>query len=146
MLRENSHVDYIVFGEGERTFTELVKHLMTGSPGLAEIDGLAYFGVDGEPVANAPRAFEKDLDLFPSPFLSGVLDIDSRIGGANFQTTRGCPFTCTYCDYGRNQPYHEFSMARVRAELQWFKDRDARALYCVDSTFNLKKDRCYPNT
>ena len=142
VLEDHPWVDFIVVNEGEVTFTELVKHLVNGGDDLNQVHGIAYQGRDGKAVVTPPRPFEKNLDLLPSPYLTGVLELDPDIGGANFQTSRGCPFTCTYCDYGRNQPYFEFSMDRMRAEFEYFKEHGASALYCVDSTFNLRRERC----
>ncbi|MFH0945941.1 MAG: cobalamin-dependent protein [Planctomycetota bacterium] len=141
-LERNPWVDYVVVNEGEMTFAELAKSLLNGTPSLMEVQGITFRDESGKVVANPPRPFEKNLDLLPSPYLSGVLELDPVIGGANFQTSRGCPFTCTYCDYGRNQPYFQFSMDRMRAEFEFFKKHGATALYCVDSTFNLRRERC----
>ena len=116
ILEANPAVDFIAVGEGEDTFRELIQHKLNGTPELATINGLTFRDAAGKATANPPRTFQGDLDRFPSPYLTGVLGVDDLTGGAYFQTTRGCPFTCTYCDYGRNQPYYEFSMERVAAE------------------------------
>ena len=142
VMEKNSCVDHIVINEGEMTFTELLKSLLNGTSSLSEVQGLCFRDESGAVVTTPPRPFEKNLDLLPSPYLTGVLELDPVIGGANFQTSRGCPFTCTYCDYGRNQPYFEFSMDRMRAQFDFFKKNGATALYCVDSTFNLRRERC----
>jgi len=141
ILEANPAVDFIVVGEGEDTFRELIQHKLNGQPELAAINGLTYRDAAGKATANPPRVFQGDLDRFPSPYLTGVLGVDDLTGGAYFQTTRGCPFTCTYCDYGRNQPYYEFSMERVAAEFDYFKDAGARVFFCADATFNFRRNR-----
>lgn len=141
ILEANPAVDFIVVGEGEDTFRELLQHKLNGTPELAAINGLTFRDAAGKATANPARAFQGHLDRFPSPYLTGVLGVDDLTGGAYFQTTRGCPFTCTYCDYGRNQPYYEFSMERVAAEFDYFKDAGARVFFCADATFNYKRNR-----
>ena len=141
ILEANPAVDFIVVGEGEDTFRELIQHKLNGTPELAAINGLTFRDASGKATANPPRVFQGDLDRFPSPYLTGVLGVDDLTGGAYFQTTRGCPFTCTYCDYGRNQPYYEFSMERVAAEFDHFKDAGARVFFCADATFNFRRNR-----
>jgi radical SAM superfamily enzyme YgiQ (UPF0313 family) len=141
ILEANPAVDFIVVGEGEETFRELLLHRLGQGRAIEAIDGLTYRDAEGKAIANAPRAYEKELDRFPSPYLTGVLDVDDLVGGAYFQTTRGCPFTCTYCDYGRNQPYFEFSMERVAAEFDFFQRSGARVFFCADATFNYKRNR-----
>ena len=139
ILERHPAVEFVSRGDGEENFRELLRALLEDrDPG--GIPGLALRRKDG-PVLNPPRPAVKALDLYPSPFLAGVLDLDERKQGAYFQTTRGCPFGCTYCDYGRNRALGAFSLERVRAEIAWFADRGARALFCVDATFNLDRKR-----
>ncbi|MCA8955455.1 MAG: cobalamin-dependent protein [Planctomycetes bacterium] len=141
LLNAHSYVDFIGVGEGEHTFREFLRALVLGRrEDLLSIAGLAQ-RKDGKPFLPAPRAYEKDLDLLPSPYLTGVLDVCDVRGGVNYQTARGCPFVCTYCDYGRNQPYFEFSMERVRAEFELFKQMGARILFNTDPTFNYSRKR-----
>ena len=141
ILDAHPSVDFIGVGEGEHTFREFLRALVTDKPEeLAKIAGLAQ-RKDGKPFLPGPRAYEKDLNLFPSPYLTGVLEMCDVRGGVNYQTARGCPFVCTYCDYGRNQPYFEFSMERVRAEFDLFKKVGARILFNTDPTFNYSRQR-----
>jgi radical SAM superfamily enzyme YgiQ (UPF0313 family) len=140
-LEENPWIDYISAGEGEHTFRGLLLHLLqnpTAAPD--QVSGMAFRHA-GEIGFAPPREFYGTLDDFPSPFLTGALELDTLLHSAYFQTTRGCPFTCTYCDYGRNQPYYEFSLERVRDELRYFKKHNAKALFAVDATFNYRRGR-----
>jgi len=142
VLDSNPAVDWICVNEGEETFREFLRALLTdGEEATKSIAGLAYRGPDGVPNLPEPRPYLKDLDILPSPYLTGVLDVCDIRGGANYQTARGCPFTCSYCDYGRNQPYYEFSLERVEAEIKYFKAHDARILFNVDPTFNYSRKR-----
>ena len=141
ILKQHPYVDWIVVNEGEETFREFLTALLEGrEQDFGGIRGLAI-RAGNESVMLVPREYRKTLDDLPSPYLEGVLDVCEVRGGVNYQTARGCPFVCTYCDYGRNQPYFEFSIERVRAEFELFKQRNARILFNVDPTFNYSRKR-----
>ncbi|MFH2000576.1 MAG: cobalamin-dependent protein, partial [Planctomycetota bacterium] len=139
ILKENPALDYIAVGEGEETFRELL-HALLESKDVSEIAGLAQRGPKG-PVLLRERKYAKNLDIFASPFLAGVMEVDELTKGAFFQTSRGCPCRCTYCNWGRETPYAEFSVERVEAEIQYFQSKGAKGLFCVDSNFNQNNKR-----
>ncbi|MDG2147988.1 MAG: radical SAM protein [Planctomycetota bacterium] len=139
ILDQNSSVDWVAVNEGEETFRELLRALIQDED-TTQIPGLAQ-RLEGKPVVPSPRPYCKDLDSLASPYLTGVLDVCDIREGACYQTARGCPFVCSYCDYGRNQPYFEFSLERVRAEMQYFKKANARILLNTDPTFNYSRKR-----
>ncbi len=141
IMKEHEYIDWIGVGEGEETFRELMLALVTDNEqDIPNIAGLCQ-RKDGKAHLPAPRPYEKNLDRYPSPYLTGVLDVCDLRGGVSYQTARGCPFVCTYCDYGRNQPYFEFSMERVKKEFEYFKKNDAKVLLNVDPTFNYSRQR-----
>lgn len=141
ILDEHACVDWIAVNEGEETFRELMRAKLEGrASAIPAIAGLAW-RQGGKAVTPRPREYRKDLDYLPSPYLTGVLEVCDIRGGANYQTARGCPFVCTFCDYGRNQPYFEFSLERVRAEFEYFKKSGARILFNTDPTFNYSRKR-----
>lgn len=139
ILQENPAVDFISVGEGEKNFRELLHALLEDSS-PADVTGVAS-RVNGAPRLGRRREREKNPDIFPSPYLTGVIEVNDEDRGAFFQTTRGCPFKCGYCAWGREQPYSEFSMERVTAEIEYFKRTPTDAIFCVDSTFNLNNKR-----
>ncbi len=124
-----------------QTFREFMRAKVLGrDQDLPTIAGQAQ-RKNGKPFLPAPRAYLKELDQIASPYLTGVLEVCPVRGGITYQTARGCPFVCTYCDYGRNQPYFEFSLQRVRAEFEYFKKYDARIMFSTDPTFNYSRKR-----
>ena len=139
VLEEHPGIDVIVVGEGEEAFTELL-HVWLGEGEIDQVAGIAYR--DGQGIRQtAPRPYLTDLDRLPSPWLEGVFEPDELMGGAYWQTVRGCPFLCSYCDYGRNQPYYEFSPERVEQELEYFRNSGVRAIFNIDPTFNFRRER-----
>ncbi len=140
VLRENPGVDFVSVGEGEENFRGILHELLKdGKPG--NVPGIAVRKDDGSPFLSKTRMPAKDLDCYESPYLSNVLGVDEVQGGVYFQTTRGCPFKCAYCDYGGNRPVAAFSLSRAEAELDFFKAHGAEKVFCVDSTFNLDRKR-----
>lgn len=102
LLRRAPFVDVVIDGEGEHTFRELLlASRWLDVPGVAFIDmGDVY-----RQAAERPR--ERDLSVFPSPFLDGTLDAVLKHGrrkGVRFEgvweTSRGCPFACTFLYVG----------------------------------------------
>jgi radical SAM superfamily enzyme YgiQ (UPF0313 family) len=86
-------LDYVVRGEGEQTFAELLEHLQGKRP-ARDILGLTWRD-GGKPVENAPRALEDDLDLLPIPDFASY---DMSSGAALYlDVGRGCPFKCSFC-------------------------------------------------
>lgn len=138
-----AYVDVCVHNEGERTFLSLLE----GFPdrgGWSAIGGISYLGSDGAVVRtrNPPRL--RDLSELPSPFLDGMFDAliaahpdETWIG--LWETNRGCPFKCTYCDWGSATAakVSTFDMDRLRRELDWFAAQRIEFIFCCDANFGI---------
>ncbi len=111
------YADYVVRGEGEFAFPELVETIERGR-GFEGIQGLSYWR-DGQKVHNPERPRLADLDVNPIPDFTLVGGYDPR-RIASVATSRGCPFPCTFCSvpgmYGSNFRTH--SIDRVIQELK----------------------------
>jgi hypothetical protein len=128
---DHPHVDVAVHGEGEATFVHLLE-AMRGAIGdgppdlsvLADVPGLSYRDGD-EVVETGPRDRVADLDSIPSPVLMGLYDgfipAGGGPGGLNLESNRGCPYGCTFCDWGSAtlSRVRKFDLDRVFAELEW---------------------------
>ena len=140
-LEQHEWIDWICAGEGELTFPELLLQQLR-EPGAVpdSIPGMC-FRHDGR-VGMAPaRSFNPNLNDLPSPHLLGLYGVDPVRGTSYMETTRGCPFVCTYCDYGRNQPYYEYGLERFRQEIRYLRDNKCRAVLAIDATFNYQRKR-----
>lgn len=128
-LRSHPEVDLVVRGEGEATVVAVLDALdgrLVGRDGdlsvLADVEGVAFR--DGGDVVRTPdRPRIADLDLLPSPYLSGLFDAygEATVAMAILETNRGCPYGCTFCDWGSatRSRIRQFSLDRVLAEIEW---------------------------
>lgn len=139
-LKANPSIDYVVRGEGEATFFELLQHLVNGKGKLSDVLGLTYR--EGRKVLSNPeRPLIEDLDEIPSPYLTGVLVPQDH--ATYLETFRGCPYKCAYCYEGKGYSHLRFfSEGRIKAEVEKVANHPGvRSFSFVDPVFNLTKKR-----
>jgi len=150
ILRDCPYIDCIGVGEGEELLPDYLDHL--DDPGA--VAGLVWRRGD-EVVRNAARPLIQDLDQFPYPDRTSLpidyieslpLDVPAVLSLDKFctmQTTRGCPFSCIYCDIpalsGGKWRYR--SAAHVVGEMQQLHDQGYRSIYLTDDHFLLNRQR-----
>ena len=147
-FHQNPHVDVVVHGEGEATLAETLARLgTTGAPAsddlarlacLEGVGGLSFRSESGAVVRGPKRSRIADLDHAPSPYLSGQFD-ELELAGtlAVVETNRGCPFGCTFCDWGSatRSRVRTFDLDRVVAEIDWLAQRDVEGIFVADANF-----------
>ncbi len=137
--------DFLVSGEGELTFLELLRHLSNGSPALKDIHGLSWRGEDGGgfKVNEKRKPFKTLLDI-PSPFLAGAVDDEvllRRDVQANIETQRGCNLRCSYCVYHKDMSRISYSsVSRTIDEVRYCINKGVRNLRFVDANFSSELD------
>jgi radical SAM superfamily enzyme YgiQ (UPF0313 family) len=138
-LAENSYLDAVIKGEGEITFSELLKYYL-GKGRLENIEGISY-RVNGQILENPERPPIEDLSLIPSPYLEGILMPRDKV--TYIETYRGCIFKCHYCFEGKNLPkLRFFPEERVRKEIELvLSNPEIKSFHFVDTVFNVRKDR-----
>jgi len=144
-LREYPFIDVVVHGEGEQTFTHLLEQLSQGDK-FGDVPGLSYLSEEGEFVFTGRRDRLKSLDEIPSPFLEGVFD-EIMVAEANtdngwiglWETNRGCPFQCTFCDWGSATAakVNKFDLSRLNEEINWFSKNKIEFIFCCDANFGI---------
>ncbi len=144
-LRESENIDYVVRGEGEIVFSNLLKN-MEGKMELKDIRGLS-FRKNGFVVNNPPEQLIKNVDTIPYPALDLLpmekYQIDNKEFGT-IMTSRGCPYNCIFCSsslqFGKQWRGH--SVDRVIDELKILRNRyNKKEIEFLDDTFTLNMKR-----
>ena len=137
VLERNPQITGVMMGEGEETFLELVRHYADGAPGISEIRGIAWRGGDG---LIRDNGFRGPVDLDTVPFIYQDLSgFENRI--LYYESSRGCPFSCSYCLSSIDRKLRFRSMELVKRELQFFLDHKVPQVKFVDRTFNCSHQR-----
>jgi len=142
-LKENPSIDIVLHNEGELPFSIVLERFAQGQE-LTDIPSTSIR--NGDKVIKTPNAERiTDLSLIPSPFLSGTFE---KTLNANpdenwiglWETNRGCPFTCTYCDWGSatgSKKIGLFDYDRLEKEMNWFSNKKVEYIFCCDANFGL---------
>ncbi|MDA7583489.1 radical SAM protein [bacterium] len=141
-IRENSFIDILTHQEGERSILKLLdeypNNKLEDTPNISFLDKNKNY----KNTPNLPRL--KDFDKVPSPYLTGMFDNLIKENPeerwlASWETNRGCPFSCTYCDWGSatNSKVSRMHLDRVYDELDWFSKNKVEFIFCCDANFGM---------
>jgi radical SAM superfamily enzyme YgiQ (UPF0313 family) len=163
-LAEHPFIDICCHGEGEGVFLNLLESY----PGNCwdETPGISYLQADGVFVNNDRTKRLSELSNIPSPYLEGLFAPLMQAHAkeqwlAMWETNRGCPFSCSFCDWGSavSSKVFQFDMERLTKEIEWFSKNRIEFIFCCDANFGIlrrdmdlvnlvaaaKKARKYPN-
>lgn len=125
LLEENPFIDYIICGEGEQAVAKLIKN----PPTVRE-------KIYGERIA--------DMELLPFPY--DAEDLEKVVQGEKlvyYETSRGCPFSCSYCLSSVDSGVRFLPIERVKSEISIFVKSGVKTIKFVDRTFNADKSRAF---
>jgi hypothetical protein len=129
-FKNHPYVDSIILAEGEQSFVDCLTNFTNGHQ---------------QKIYTAKRL--QDLDI-PSPYLNGlfdqlVLENPNAIWNTTVETNRGCPFACTFCDWGSltYSKIKKFEITRVYHELEWIGKNRVDYLMFADANFGIFKER-----
>jgi len=124
----------IMYGEGEETFYQLMTHYHQGKEALplSDIDGIIYKDALGKIMINPGRPL---INMDSIPFVYQNLD-DFKHKIIYYESSRGCPFSCSYCLSSINKSVRFRSIGLVKQELKFFIDNEVNQVKFVDRTFN----------
>lgn len=131
-MNSEPFVDYIIFGEGELTFKEFLLEFQSNQPKLQGIKGLAY-RENNKVVINEHREPISNLDIINYPYEKNDSFEDKII---YYESSRGCPFCCSFCMSSIERKMRIFSLDRVKKDLIMLLNTKARTIKFVDRTFN----------
>ena len=134
-LTEMPEMTGVMVGEGEKTFHDLLEFYIDGKDSLEEISGIAYRTGD-KIIHNGGREL---MDLSAIPFVYEHLEkFENRI--IYYESSRGCPFSCSYCLSSIDKKLRFRDLELVKKELQFFLDHRVPQVKFVDRTFNCKHE------
>ena len=135
-LTENSEFKGVMVGEGEETFKELAGYYVEKNPqDLKDMTGICYRDRD-QIIHNGWRQI---MDLSSIPFIyKDLSEFKNRI--IYYESSRGCPFSCSYCLSSIDKKLRFRDTETVKKELQFFIDNKVPQVKFVDRTFNCKHD------
>jgi len=148
----HSFIDVVVHGEGEITFSEILKKY---SPidfnTLKNIPGTTFYDRKNNKITKSLcRDVIVDLNTIPSPYLTGIFDdlLNNKeyVWMITWETNRGCPFKCTFCDWGSatESKIRKFDDERLLKELNYFSEKKVELIFGADANFGIfKRDRDY---
>lgn len=145
---DHPDVDIAVRGEGEVATSELLERLASRPLGaqrdrrwLADVTGITYRVGKDEIVRTPDRERVQHLDDLPSPYETGWFRDEDAKGwvAAIIETNRGCPYGCTFCDWGSAilSKIRQFSLDRIRRELEWIARHHVNVLWIADANFGI---------
>jgi putative methyltransferase len=135
--------DIAVMGEGEEASREILKRYLKDE----DYTDIPHVFPKGGKLCPLPSRLQ-DLDRIPSPILTGfydriIKDVEEEHGPqmwqVTYETLRGCPYKCTFCDIGDDywQKIKMFDMERVKQEIDWMSDRKIEYVAVCDSNWGL---------
>jgi len=140
-MEANPFVDVAAHGEGERIFLSVLDR--ASGEDFREIPSITFRDRSG--LVSTPRGERmRDLKDVPSPYLDGVFE--SLMSAhpeekwiALWETNRGCPFSCTFCDWGSAvaSKVFAFDAERLRREVEWFAEKRIEFVFCADANFGI---------
>jgi tRNA A37 methylthiotransferase MiaB len=145
LFKKNPFMDIVIKLEGEITFVKLLRAFEHGN--YDHISGLVINKQGHTHITGEPERIS-NLDQIPSPYLTGVFDkIIAETQGvewnATLETNRGCPYACTFCDWGSltYNKVKKFNLERVFAELEWIGKNKCGFLSITDANFGMFVER-----
>ena len=134
-LTEMPEMTGVMVGEGEKTFHDLLEFYIDGKDSLEEISGIAYR--TGDKIIH--NGWRELMDLSAIPFVCEHLEkFENRI--IYYESSRGCPFSCSYCLSSIDKKLRFRDLELVKKELQFFLDHRVPQVKFVDRTFNCKHE------
>ncbi len=135
-------VDIIVHGEGEYVLENILKAY------LNDKDFSKVLGIETKDFKNSLQPRINDFSDLPSPYLTNLIwDLVERRQGyqwiAAWETLRGCPYLCTFCDWGSaiGTKMRKFEEEKIMKEIEWFGKNKIPYIDCCDANFGIYKER-----
>lgn len=138
LLKKYPFIDILVFSEGEKPFTDAVLHIEDNS--LKNVPNISYR--NNGMIFSTPSEPSCGIEDFPSPYLSGIFDsiLEKEEHSSLLcvlETNRGCPYSCSYCDWCIGKTVRKFPIDKIKAELLFIAQNRLEYCFCADSNFGM---------
>lgn len=140
-LRQNPFIDIACHGEGEQVFLSILENFPSAT--WENVQSVSYLanGV----FINNPRAERmRDITMVPSPYLSNIFEPLMQANPQErwlilWETNRGCPFQCTFCDWGSATAakVSQFDLERLLREVDWFAEKKIEFIFTCDANYGM---------
>ena len=141
-FEEYPYVDILVHGEGEYVLANFFAAFLKNK-NYSNVNG-----IETKDFRNPPEPRIDNLEAIPSVYLTNLMwDVVEKIEGvhwlASWETNRGCPYACTFCDWGSATAtkMRKFSDERLFKEIEWFANNKILFIYCCDANFGIYQER-----
>jgi radical SAM superfamily enzyme YgiQ (UPF0313 family) len=139
VLEENCTIDFVLCGEGEEAFPVLYSSLLNHSEAYKDLSGIAY-RTENSIVYKEGFSLVQNLDEIESPYTEELMkSVANRI--VYYESSRGCPFSCSYCISSTFNGVRFFSFERIKRDLNTLLMYKPKLIKFVDRTFNCNKQR-----
>ena len=141
-LRQSPFIDIACHGEGEQVFLSVLENFPSRT--WDNVGSVSYLTADGTFVNNPRAERMRDITVVPSPYLSGVFEPLMQANPQErwlilWETNRGCPFQCTFCDWGSATAakVSQFDQERLLREVDWFAEKKIEFIFCCDANYGM---------
>jgi radical SAM superfamily enzyme YgiQ (UPF0313 family) len=141
-LRQNRFIDLACHGEGEQVFLSILENYPSRT--WENVPSLSYFAGQGSFINNPRAERMKDITVIPSAYLSGVFEPLMQANPEEkwlilWETNRGCPFQCTFCDWGSAiaAKVSQFDLGRLYREVDWFAEKRIEFIFTCDANYGI---------
>jgi len=141
-LKDSPFIDIVCYGEGEKVFTAILENYKTGS--WENVPSISYIDKNNKIINNSKTKRISNLDEIPSPYLTGVFDVLMKANPKEewlglWETNRGCPFSCSYCEWGGDyqKRLYTHGLEKLFEEVDWFSRNKIEFIFCCDANFGI---------
>ncbi len=131
-MKNEPYIDFVIFGEGEISFKEFLNEFNKKEPDFSKVKGLSFREKENI-IINEQRELIINLDTINYPYEADEKFEDKII---YYESSRGCPFCCSFCMSSIDKKMRVFSINRVKKDLSMLFRTNAKQIKFVDRTFN----------
>ena len=147
-FKHHDYFDIISSGEGEFSIAEILRENLTEGRDFKKVPGCIIRNEDNTFHMTPFRGRIKNITEMPSPYLDGTFDVLIEESPqfkyvATIETTRGCPFHCTFCDQGTDyfNKLELLSLEKIKSEIEWIVQNKITYIDNADSNFGMFFER-----